>query len=108
VQVLLVSLRRDYSSQFGKVDNTLMNLGLAYRWPRGTGAELHYECLYAVSGGTVGATGDMPQSQLSHGHKCKEVFEWYFSNVRSLTIDEGAKQLVQPSRLPYLAKCVFR
>lgn len=89
VQAFVVSLRRDYSRQFGKVDDTLMNLGLAYRWPRGTGAKLHYECLYSVSGGTVGQTGDLPQSQLRNEHKCKEVFDWYFSNVRSHPLKSG-------------------
>lgn len=80
MQAYLVRLHDSYN----EVNATLNSI--AYRWPVGTGPELHYECLYPVSGGTLGPTGDLPQKQIEKGHKCKEVFDWYFENVRRLLL----------------------
>lgn len=39
----------------------------------------HYECLYAVGGGTVTATGGFPQHRVKDSTMCKDTLEQYFA-----------------------------
>jgi hypothetical protein len=77
-------LRRDYRQQVGRLRSTLDGCALNYRWPRSDKAQLHYECLYAAGGGTVGATGSFHEAHLSISNDdyCMATFDWYFANVR--------------------------
>jgi hypothetical protein len=84
MQALMISFRHEYSTQFASVEEKLTELGFNTRWPQATSAPMHYECLYLAGGGSVGATGDMAVQILHKSTRCKAVFDWYFSNVRTL------------------------
>jgi hypothetical protein len=72
-------LRHDYLKTIEEVQSQLELIQPTYRWPLPSSELLHYECLYAVGGGTVRSSGGFPQPRLGHKSICRGVFDWYFA-----------------------------